>query len=131
MNLVTMIVPFLMFLYVNHSLPDSEPISENLLVSWDRTEYDFGKIEQGVPQSTIFTLTNLADAPMLLTKVKGSCGCTATDYEKGPIAPGKSTTIKATFNAKSVGTFSKTITVQTNLQDDPMILTIKGQVLSD
>ena len=127
MNLIALIIPLLMFLNVNHQTVDLV-VNDNLLLRWDKTEHDFGKIGQGVPQSTVFTLTNLANRPMLLTKVKGSCGCTATDYEKGPIAPGNSTTIKATYNAKSPGQFSKTITVRTNLQNDPMILTIKGLV---
>ncbi len=101
------------------------------LMTFDKMVYDFGHIAQGIPQTTIFTLTNESDQPLLLTKVKGSCGCTATNYSKTAIAPGESTEIEATYNAKSLGQFQKTITVSTNLSESPTILRIKGTVDAD
>ena len=98
------------------------------LVKIDKMEHDFGVIEQGIPQKAIFTLTNEADTPLILKQVKGSCGCTATSYEKEPIAPGAETQIEATYNAKKLGSFTKTVTVHTNLNDDPIVLTIRGVV---
>ncbi len=98
------------------------------LVKADKMEHDFGTIAQGQPQTTIFTLTNLSDQPMVLKKVKGSCGCTATSYSQDPIQPGESTEIEATYNAKAKGPFTKTVTVQTNLEEEPIILKIKGTV---
>ena len=98
------------------------------LLSFDKMEFDFGHIAQGIPQKTIFILTNKSDHPLLLTKVKGSCGCTATNYSKTAVAPGEHTEIEATYNAKSVGAFQKTITVTTNLSETPTILRIKGTV---
>ena len=97
-------------------------------VEVDKTEHDFGVIAQGVPQTAIFKITNLSARPMLLKKVKGSCGCTATGYDREPIEPGAETEISATYNAERVGIFSKTVTVYTNLDDQPLILTIKGNV---
>lgn len=94
----------------------------------DKMEHDFGTIEQGTPQKAVFTLTNEADVPLILKKVKGSCGCTATSYEKEPIAPGAQTEIEATYNAKNLGSFTKTVTVHTNLNDEPIVLTIRGVV---
>ncbi len=103
------------------------PVTE--LVKFDRLTHDMGTIEQGVPQKVTFTLTNYADEPLILTRVKGSCGCTATEYSKDPIMPGEQTEIEATYNAKSLGAFSKTVTVQTNLQDEAIVLHIKGKVV--
>jgi len=98
------------------------------LVKVDKMEHDFGHIAHGVPQTTAFIVTNESDQPLLLTKVKGSCGCTATNYSKTAIAPGAHTEIEATYNAKSLGAFQKTITVSTNLNETPIILKIKGTV---
>jgi len=97
-------------------------------IHFDKMEHDFGTITQGIPQKAVFKLTNESDEPLVLTKVKGSCGCTATSYSTEPIPAGETTEIEATFNAKSVGTFRKTISVFTNIQDDPYILSIKGTV---
>ncbi len=97
-------------------------------VKIDKMEHDFGVIAQGIPQTATFTLTNEADIPLILKKVKGSCGCTATSYDKEPIAPGVATQIKAEYNAKNLGKFSKTVTVYTNLDEKPIVLTIRGEV---
>ncbi|MCB0687542.1 MAG: DUF1573 domain-containing protein [Saprospiraceae bacterium] len=99
-------------------------------VHFDKTEFDFGSIVQGTPQKVEFTVTNESDQPLILKKVKGSCGCTATDYDTNPIAPGASTTIEATYNAKSLGSFRKTVSVYTNIQENPFVLTIKGTVIT-
>jgi len=101
------------------------------LVKWDQTTFEFGKIEHKVPAKATFTLTNNSDKPLLLTKVKPSCGCTVPAYEQGPISPGESTEIKATYNAKNVGKFQKTITVTTNLSETPIPLKIKGEVIKN
>ncbi|NND34774.1 MAG: DUF1573 domain-containing protein [Saprospiraceae bacterium] len=99
-----------------------------LPVHFDKAEHDFGIIAQGIPQKAVFILKNTSDQPLILKRVKGSCGCTATSHTQEPIVPGASTEIEATYNAKSIGSFTKTISVHTNLQDEPFVLTIKGTV---
>ena len=99
-------------------------------ISFDKLTHDFGQIVQGVPQKVVFTITNQSDEPLILTKVKGSCGCTATAYSKEPISPGEKSEIEATYNAKSPGVFNKTITLQTNLEEEPRILKIQGEVVA-
>jgi len=112
----------LCFAFTNSNLPSK--------ISIDKIEHDFGVIAQGTPKTATFTLTNESAVPMILTKVKGSCGCTATAYDKEPIAPGAKTEIEATYNAKSIGNFTKTVTVTTNLENEPIVLTIRGNVKS-
>jgi hypothetical protein len=97
-------------------------------ISWAKDSHDFGEIPKGKPVSVEFTFTNTGDEPLLIAEVATSCGCTASDYPKAPIAPGKSSQVKATFNAGTAGAFAKTITV--NFQDPTIkkVLTIKGIV---
>ncbi len=78
-----------------------------------------------------FVVTNNGKTPLIIRKVKASCGCTATSPEKTNLAPGESTNIKTSFNtAGRKGNQTKTITVITN---DPkkssITLTITGNVL--
>ena len=101
------------------------------LISWDNTRFDFGEIPQNVPASATFVFINESDQPLILTKVKGSCGCTATEYETEPIAPGESSKIVATYNAKKVGQFTKQVTVNTNLTKEPVVLQLAGNVLAE
>ncbi|MDH3651832.1 MAG: DUF1573 domain-containing protein [Saprospiraceae bacterium] len=99
------------------------------MIKWDKTQHNFGEITQHKPVTAVFTLTNQGNEQLLLKKVKGSCGCTATSYDQAPIGPGLSTQIEATYNAKKVGVFKKTVTVTTNLSDQPVILTLTGEVV--
>lgn len=99
-------------------------------VHFNKTEHDFGTIAQGVPQKAIFILTNKSEETLILKNVKGSCGCTATSYSTEAIPAGSTTEIEATFNAKSPGAFLKTVSVYTNLEEEPFILTVKGTVES-
>ncbi|HJY23125.1 MAG TPA: DUF1573 domain-containing protein, partial [Hanamia sp.] len=74
--------------------------------------FDFGKIKQNVPVTATFIVTNIGNEPLIIDQATPSCGCTVSDYTKAPVAPGKTGTIKATFNAAAVGPIDKTITVK-------------------
>ena len=97
---------------------------------WNETTHDFGKIAQGTPKTTTFSFKNTGKTPLVITNVQGSCGCTATDYSKEPIAPGKSGYVKATYNAASAGAFTKTVTVTANTPQAVTVLSIKGEVVT-
>ena len=86
-------------------------------VTWERKSYKFGNVKQNVPAVCTFRFTNEGDAPLIIHNVKPSCGCTAIDYPKDtPIAPGESGEIKAEYNAKKVGSFTKSLTVKSNAE---------------
>ncbi|PZR23207.1 MAG: DUF1573 domain-containing protein [Flavobacterium psychrophilum] len=99
-------------------------------ITWKEDTHNFGDIEKGKPVSHEFTFKNTTKQTVLITNVKASCGCTATNYTKTPVKPGESATVTATFNAASPGSFTKNVTVTTNDSDVNKILTIKGKVLA-
>ncbi|MCS6822234.1 MAG: DUF1573 domain-containing protein [Microscillaceae bacterium] len=95
----------------------------------DGDTHDFGNIPAGTPVSVDFVVTNTGTAPLILSSVQASCGCTTPEWTKEPIPPGKSGKIKATYNAAAVGPFNKGITVISNSVDQPTkVLYIKGEV---
>lgn len=95
---------------------------------WEKTTHNFGKIDQGKPVSIEFKYTNTGKIPLVISNVKGSCGCTVTNYTKEPIAPGKSGNVKATFNAAAIGAFNKSVRVTANVEGGTETLFIKGEV---
>lgn len=97
--------------------------------SWNATTFDFGKIKVNKPVTHEFHFTNSGNAPLVISSVQASCGCTITDYSKDPISPGSEGYVKATYNAAKVGTFSKTVTVNANAEEGIVQLTIKGEVV--
>lgn len=110
---------------ISNNIAVSHTISK---VNWAKEAHDFGEIPQGKPVSVEFEFTNAGDAPLLIADVATSCGCTASDYSKEPIAPGKSSKIKVTYNAANLGAFTKTITVNFSDAEAKKVLNIKGTV---
>lgn len=95
---------------------------------WNKKNHDFGKIPQNKPVTAVFKFTNEGDAALVITRAKGSCGCTVPKYPTAPIHPGQSGEIRAIFNAKTMGNFNKTVTVTSNAGSD-IILRITGEVV--
>ena len=97
--------------------------------NWEETTHNFGKIDQRKPVSFEFVFTNTGSTPLVISNVKGSCGCTVTKYTKEAIAPGKTGNVKATFNAAAVGAFNKSVRVTANVEGGTETLFIKGEVV--
>ena len=110
-----------------------EPNGANLLakLKWDKMEHDFGQIKQGVPVNFEFEFTNKSNQPIVISNVQASCGCTTTNYPKEPIAPNKVAKITATYNAANMGAFTKTLTVTTSADANPVVLKITGTVVNN
>jgi hypothetical protein len=121
--IIMAMIPFFSFITLKNA--PSFPVAK---VSWIKESHDFGEIPKGRPVSIEFSFTNTGDEPLLIADVVPSCGCTASDYSKEVIAPGKSSKINITYNAALAGSFAKTITV--NFQDAGLkkALNIKGTV---
>ena len=97
--------------------------------SWVSMEHDFGKIEHQSPVIYEFEFTNKGQAPLVISEVEGSCGCTVAEYTKDPMMPGKKGKVKATFDAAAIGKFRKSIKVVANVEGGPEYLYIKGTVV--
>ncbi len=91
---------------------------------------DIGKIQVDVPTTATFVVTNIGNAPLIIDQANPTCGCTIGDYTKSPIAKGKEGWIKATYNAKALGSFTKSMTVKFAGFNETKTITIKGEVLS-
>lgn len=91
---------------------------------------DYGTIAQGANGERTFSFTNTGVAPIIISKVKGSCGCTVPTKPKGAIMPGETAEIGVKYDTNRVGAFSKSVTVTSNAAEGTMVLKIKGNVLA-
>ncbi len=96
---------------------------------WGKTTHEFGEIKHRSPVIYEFEFTNNGQAPLIISKVEGSCGCTVTEYSKDPVMPGKKGKVKATFDAAALGKFHKTIKVVANVEGGPEYLYVQGTVV--
>lgn len=100
------------------------------VIDSDNVEHDFGTIKESAGSVThTFVVKNTGDAPLVITRVVASCGCTTPVFSKEPIAPGQTSKIEVTYNpAGRPGQFVKTVAVYSNGKDGTFTLRIKGVV---
>jgi hypothetical protein len=84
-------------------------------IQWIDSTRDYGKISEGQTLDVAFKFKNTGEKPLIIRSVRPSCGCTAADPPKEPIAPGAEGVINATFNSKGrEGINRKDIYVEAN-----------------
>ena len=104
---------------------------EGAKIEFKDTTIDYGKIENGSDGVRKFKFTNIGDAPLVITSVKSTCGCTVPTKPVGAIAPGETGFIDVEYDTKRTGFIRKTITVNSNavnVKDGISYLKIKGTI---
>lgn len=99
-------------------------------VQFEATTHDFGAIEEkaGVVEHT-FNFVNKSNRAITIIQVQASCGCTVPAWSKDPILPGEKGFVQARFDPKGrPGFFSKTLSVTTDWNATPIVLSIRGRV---
>ena len=100
-------------------------------IEFEETHFDMGQIVQGNKVSREFHFTNTGKSALILTDVRGSCGCTVgKEWPKDPIKPGEKGTIEVQFDSEGrSGRQEKTVTVVSNATPPTTVLTIAGEVM--
>lgn len=115
--------------------PDFQQKAEALpktTVKWLEEEYDFKTIKEGDQVTHTFKYVNTGSEPLTITHVKPSCGCTATNWTKEPVAPGQEGMAEIKFDSHNkAGTVNKTVTVYGNFEGITKQLSFKGTVTPD
>ncbi|MFD2551849.1 DUF1573 domain-containing protein [Bizionia sediminis] len=98
-------------------------------IEFKETTIDYGVIEKGADGLRVFEFTNTGTAPLIISDVKSTCGCTVPEKPKGPIAPGETGKIAVKYDTNRVMPIRKTITVLSNAETPTVALKIKGNVI--
>tara|TARA_B100000683_G_scaffold61589_1_gene59934 strand:+ start:76 stop:552 length:477 start_codon:yes stop_codon:yes gene_type:complete len=97
---------------VRDNTPSKFPV-----MTFDKKVHDFGTIMDGEAQETVFSYTNTGEAPLVITEIKSTCGCTVPqDWSRAPLLPGESSQFTVKFNGKGMNKTSKTVTIKANTQ---------------
>ena len=99
-------------------------------LKFEKTTHTFGKVKQNTPVSVEFSFTNAGTKAIIIEDATAECGCTKPEFPPRPIAPGKTGVIKVTYDSKTMGAFTKKITVKLVNNNNPVELLIKGEVVS-
>ncbi len=90
---------------------------------------DYGTIEKGSNGLRVFEFTNTGNAPLIISKVTSSCGCTVPTWTREAIMPGKKGEVQVKYDTNRVNPIRKTITVISNAETPTVALKIKGKVI--
>jgi hypothetical protein len=101
-------------------------------IDFEEKIHDFGELKEDDGKAThSFNFTNTGEQPLIIHNVRASCGCTSPDWTKQPVQPGKTGSIKATFDPRNrPGNFNKSIVVTTNATEPSVVLRITGKVVA-
>lgn len=97
----------------------------------ESTTVDVGMTNFCTPVTAKFELRNKGLRHLNISSVKTSCGCTLVDYPKKGVSAGEHFTISMTYDARMLGHFTKQALVYSNGSKEPVLLTMKGMVVSD
>ncbi|WP_029037759.1 DUF1573 domain-containing protein [Salinimicrobium xinjiangense] len=97
-------------------------------ITFDKTEHDFGTIQQNENVEHTFTFTNTGKAPLVITNATSSCGCTVPTWTKDPIAPGETGEMLVKFNGTGQNQVTKTVNITANTESGKEQLKIKAFV---
>lgn len=99
------------------------------VMTFEEKEFDFGKINEGDKVEHVFTFKNTGNSDLIIIDAKGSCGCTVPNYQKEPIKPGETSTMKVSFDSTGKpGQQQKSVNITTNTASGNELLTIRATV---
>ena len=102
------------------------------VIEFDKMEHDFGEIISGTNVETVFNYKNTGNAPLVITDIKSSCGCTIPqNWTKEPLEPGASGSFTVKFNGKGTNKVSKAVTVTANTEKGREVVKITAFVKPD
>ncbi|MDN3687866.1 DUF1573 domain-containing protein [Cyclobacterium jeungdonense] len=97
--------------------------------TFEEEVFDFGTIQEGEVVEHLFTFENSGQAPLVISNIQASCGCTSPEWTKTPIKPGEEGFVKVVFNSTGKsGVQSPTVTIQANTSPNVTRLRLKGSV---
>lgn len=100
-------------------------------ITFDKTIINYGTIDKGANGVRDFVFTNTGNAPLIISNVKSTCGCTIPKKPEKPILPGESDKIQVKYDTKRIGFIRKSISVTSNASNPSVVLKITGQVIAD
>lgn len=89
------------------------------VITFSQTTIKLGDVFPNERYDRVFTFTNTGDAPLIISDIETSCGCTVVKFSKEPVMPGKTGEIQVAYIPKksTLGFISKSFIVTTNAKN--------------
>ncbi|MGM0566778.1 MAG: DUF1573 domain-containing protein [Bacteroidota bacterium] len=125
------------FLFVSAGLTAQDEDKKGAYMEFDESVvndkgqvvYNYGEIAHKGDGTSTFRFKNTGTEPLVLSKVRSSCGCTVPAWPRKPIMPGEEETIEVEYDTRRMGKIYKSISIYSNAKNSPIIARIKGEVV--
>ncbi|GAB4133495.1 MAG: hypothetical protein Fur0041_05740 [Bacteroidia bacterium] len=127
-----LIIPVFLLLFLSSFEYGNKQDGDKAVITFESEVIDFGTIKQGSEAIREFHFTNTGKAPLIISGIKGQCGCTSIpdSWPKTPIPPGGKGSFQVKYDTSiRVGLFEKKITVSSNATVPSIDVRIKGNVV--
>ncbi len=103
------------------------------VMTFETKTHDFGTLHEGDVVKYVYKFKNTGDAPLIINKIRASCGCTVpSGWKKEPIMPGESGEFTVQFNTRNkIHKQRKTVTVYCNTKNKMERVTFTADVIPD
>ncbi len=99
------------------------------VLTFETSNYYFGKIEKGEKVSYSFKFRNTGKMPLIIKEAIATCGCTVPEVPKEPIKPGQAGELNVVFNsAGKTGRQDKIVSVRSNALNSAIELHLTGEI---
>jgi hypothetical protein len=119
-------IALVMFIALGTALNAQSKVAK---IEFKESTIDYGEIARGSDGVRVFEFTNTGNAPLVISNVASSCGCTIPKKPTEPVQPGETGVIEVKYDTNRVGPIRKTVTVTSNAETPTIALKIKGKVL--
>lgn len=96
-----------------------------------KNKHNFGKIKLNKIVTAEFYITNTGDSPLVIDDVDTTCGCMTVRWNKNAIKINETDTIIVDFKADDLGVFKKFIYLKSNINGNPILFSITGNVIKE
>ncbi len=109
---------------------NAQDTSSGAVMTFEEETIKYGTIKKGDDGTRVFKFENTGTAPLKITNVKATCGCTVPTYPKNDIMPGETGEISIKYDTSKIGRFSKSVSVFTNTSRKRIPLRVAGNVVA-
>lgn len=125
--ITTLIITFTLFACTNN---DKKMSYKKTNIECKDTIVELGKIPISFKKDTFISLKNTGKEPLIINKVTSTCGCTVANWDKAPTLPQVTTIITVGVQRFEKGFFSKELCIHCNSEQSPIIIKIRGTIIS-
>jgi len=113
------------------SSPEQQAKKKGEELWFDEYVHDYGQILKDSDGSWTFEFKNIGETPIVINRVRSTCGCTVPDWTREPVEPGNTGEITVKYNTALTGTFLKSLFVHSTAANSPLKLQVKGKVVAE